>query len=72
MLEENGLQFLAESEQHMMSVHVLPPEVKNFLEKFTDVVEREQYLDFFTVAFFDRRFAVGRKFGSNAIPRLRF
>jgi methyltransferase-like protein len=46
-LEENDLQFLAEAELHAMSLGTFPPNVRNFIEKYENIIEREQYSDFF-------------------------
>ena len=46
-LKENGLQYLSEAELRAMSSHDLPPETNEFLDKTEDIVERQQYMDFF-------------------------
>lgn len=46
-LEENDLQFLSEAELHAMSLGTFSPDVRNFIEKYEGIVEREQYSDFF-------------------------
>ncbi len=47
ILAENNLQFLCETELHAMSIQNFPPEVQKFINDFENVVEREQYIDFF-------------------------
>ena len=47
MLEENDLQFLSEAELHAMSLGAFSPDVRNFIEKYESIIEREQYSDFF-------------------------
>lgn len=47
LLEKNGLQYLAEAELHAMGTQSLSPDAREFIESLTDIVEREQYLDFF-------------------------
>lgn len=46
MLVANGLQFLAEAELHSMGTNDLSPQARDFINSLTDVIEREQYLDF--------------------------
>ena len=46
-LEENGLQYLCETELHAMSVKNFPPAVQEFINQIENVIEREQYIDFF-------------------------
>jgi methyltransferase-like protein/ubiquinone/menaquinone biosynthesis C-methylase UbiE len=47
LLRKNDLQYLAEAELHAMGTQSLSPEAREFIESLEDVVEREQYLDFF-------------------------
>lgn len=46
-LKENGLQYLCESELFAMSVRNFPLEVQEFINQKEDIIEREQYIDFF-------------------------
>src|SRR5215204_2713939 len=47
LLRKNNLQYLAEAELHAMGTQGLSAEAREFIESIDDVVEREQYLDFF-------------------------
>jgi methyltransferase-like protein/ubiquinone/menaquinone biosynthesis C-methylase UbiE len=47
LLKQNKLQYLAEAELHAMGTQSLASEAREFIESLDDVVEREQYLDFF-------------------------
>lgn len=47
LLRKNNLQYLAEAELHAMGTQSLSAEAREFIETLEDVVEREQYLDFF-------------------------
>jgi methyltransferase-like protein len=47
LLKQNKLQYLAEAELHAMGTQSLSAEAREFIESLDDVVEREQYLDFF-------------------------
>ena len=47
LLRKNNLQYLAEAELHAMGTQSLSSEAREFIESLDDVVEREQYLDFF-------------------------
>jgi methyltransferase-like protein/2-polyprenyl-3-methyl-5-hydroxy-6-metoxy-1,4-benzoquinol methylase len=47
VLEAHQLQFLAETEFHAMSMQGLSPDTVNFLSGIDNLIEREQYLDFF-------------------------
>ena len=47
LLKENKLQYLAEAELHAMGTQSLSAEAREFIESLDDIVEREQYLDFF-------------------------
>lgn len=47
-LNEHGLQFLAESQLFSMSTFNYPPELKDFIDKIDGVVEKGQYMDFFS------------------------
>ncbi|QQS40504.1 MAG: class I SAM-dependent methyltransferase [Acidobacteriota bacterium] len=47
LLERSGLQFLTEAEFHTMSLLPFSPEVREFVETVDDLIEREQYLDYF-------------------------
>jgi methyltransferase-like protein/ubiquinone/menaquinone biosynthesis C-methylase UbiE len=47
LLEKNGLQYLAEAELHAMGTQSLSEEAREFIESLDNIVEREQYLDFF-------------------------
>lgn len=47
MLKNNNLQYLAEAELHAMGTQSLSAEAREFIESIEDVIEREQYLDFF-------------------------
>lgn len=46
-LRENDLRFLCESDLYAISHENLPPEIQDFFKDKEDVVEREQYVDFF-------------------------
>ncbi len=46
LLSDAGLQYLAEAELHAMGTHGLSADAKAFIESVTDIVEKEQYLDF--------------------------
>lgn len=45
-LEKHGLQFLSESEIAAISTQIFSPEVRAMIDSLSDIVEREQYLDF--------------------------
>lgn len=47
LLAERDLQFLSEAELHAMSTGSFAPEVREFLAGREDIIEREQYADFF-------------------------
>jgi methyltransferase-like protein len=47
LLRKNNLQYLAEAELHAMGTQSLSAEAREFIESLDDIVEREQYLDFF-------------------------
>lgn len=47
ILSENKLQFLCEAELHAMSTRNFPVEVQELLNNVDDLIEREQYIDFF-------------------------
>lgn len=47
LLKKNNLQYLAEAELHAMGTQSLSAEAREFIESIEDVIEREQYLDFF-------------------------
>jgi methyltransferase-like protein len=47
LLKQNNLQYLAEAELHAMGTQSLSAEAREFIESLDDIVEREQYLDFF-------------------------
>lgn len=47
MLKQHNLQYLAEAELHAMGTQSLSGDAREFIESIEDVVEREQYLDFF-------------------------
>ncbi len=47
MLKNNNLQYLAEAELHAMGTQSLSSEAREFIESIEDIIEREQYLDFF-------------------------
>ncbi len=47
LLKAHGLQYLAEAELHAMGTQSLSSEAREFIESIDDVIEREQYLDFF-------------------------
>lgn len=47
MLKKHDLQYLAEAELHAMGTQSLSAEAREFIEAIEDVIEREQYLDFF-------------------------
>ena len=46
-LEKYDLQFLAEADLYAMFPHGLAPEAVEFIDSLDDIIEREQYLDFF-------------------------
>lgn len=46
LLEKNGLQFLSEEKLSSLSMQKFSPEVRTKINAITDVIEREQYLDF--------------------------
>lgn len=46
-LKENNLQFLCETELHAMSIQNFPPQVQDLIKQKEDLIEREQYIDFF-------------------------
>lgn len=46
LLNDAGLQYLAEAELHAMGTHGLSADAKAFIESVPDIVEKEQYLDF--------------------------
>ena len=46
LLNDEGLQYLAEAELHAMGTHGLSADAKAFIESVPDIVEKEQYLDF--------------------------
>jgi len=52
LLKKNNLQYLAEAELHAMGTQSLSVEVREFIEQIDDVIEREQYLDFFRARIF--------------------
>lgn len=45
LLDEAGLQFLAEAELHMMGLRGLSSDAVEFVETAEDIIDREQYLD---------------------------
>ena len=45
--KNTDLQFLAEADLHAMFPHGLAPEAVEFIDSLDDIIEREQYLDFF-------------------------
>lgn len=47
LLEASGLQFLSEAEFHTMSMFPFSMEVRELVESMDDLIEREQYLDYF-------------------------
>lgn len=47
LLQKNNLQYLGEAELHAMGTQSFSAEAREFVESLSDVVEREQYLDFF-------------------------
>ena len=47
MLENHGLQFLAEANLHAMFPGGLSVEASDFINSLDDIIEREQYIDFF-------------------------
>ena len=47
LLEKHGLQFLAEADLHAMFPDGLAPEAVEFIDSLDDIIEREQYIDFF-------------------------
>ncbi len=47
LLKQNNLQYLAEAELHAMGTQSLSKDAREFIESLEDIVEREQYLDFF-------------------------
>ncbi len=47
LLKKNNLQYLAEAELHAMGTQGLSVEAREFIESLDDIIEREQYLDFF-------------------------
>ncbi len=47
LLKQNNLQYLAEAELHAMGTQSLSSEAREFIESLDDIIEREQYLDFF-------------------------
>ncbi len=47
LLKKNNLQYLAEAELHAMGTQSLSAEAREFIESLDDIIEREQYLDFF-------------------------
>ena len=47
LLEKRDLQFLAEADLHAMFPHGLAPEAVEFIDSLDDIIEREQYIDFF-------------------------
>jgi methyltransferase-like protein/ubiquinone/menaquinone biosynthesis C-methylase UbiE len=47
MLKQHNLQYLAEAEIAAMGTQSLSKEAREFVESLDDIVEREQYLDFF-------------------------
>lgn len=51
-LQKHGLQFVSEAEIAAMSMNNFSPEVREMVESLSDVVEREQYLDFVRGRFF--------------------
>lgn len=46
-LEENSLQFISEAELHALSLGTFPPDVRQLIEAQEDIIEQEQYSDFF-------------------------
>lgn len=47
LLEGSGLQFLSEAEFHTMAMLPFSAEVREFVGSIDDLIEREQYLDYF-------------------------
>ncbi|MEP6901275.1 MAG: class I SAM-dependent methyltransferase [Actinomycetota bacterium] len=47
LLKQNNLQYLAEAELHAMGTQSLSSEAREFIESLDDIIEKEQYLDFF-------------------------
>ncbi|MEO6587890.1 MAG: class I SAM-dependent methyltransferase [Pyrinomonadaceae bacterium] len=47
LLEKNDLQFLAEADLHAMFTGGLSTEASEFINSLADIIEREQYIDFF-------------------------
>ena len=47
LLDKHDLQFLAEADLHAMFPHGLAPEAAEFINSLDDIIEREQYIDFF-------------------------
>lgn len=47
LLEKHRLQFLAEADVHAMFPNGLAPEAVEFINSLDDIVEREQFIDFF-------------------------
>lgn len=47
LLEEAGLQYLAEAELHAMGTHGLSKDAAEFVEATESIIDREQYLDLF-------------------------
>jgi methyltransferase-like protein/ubiquinone/menaquinone biosynthesis C-methylase UbiE len=47
LLRKNNLQYLAEAELHAMGTQSLSAEAREFIESLDDIIEKEQYLDFF-------------------------
>ncbi|MCO6511099.1 MAG: methyltransferase regulatory domain-containing protein [Aridibacter famidurans] len=52
LLDRVGLQFLSEAEFHTMTMALFSVEVREFVESLDDLIEREQYLDFFRARVF--------------------
>ena len=47
MLKQHNLQYLAEAELHAMGTQSLSKDAREFVESLDNIIEREQYLDFF-------------------------
>ena len=60
LLAKHDLQFLSEAEITAMSMHAFPQEVQEKISSLSDIVEREQYMDFLRGRFF-RQTLVCRK-----------
>ena len=69
-LEKYNLQFLAETEVYKMSTESFSAQAKSFLDSLKDLIEREQYIDFFCSRFFRRSLVCKSEINLNHQPNL--